>query len=75
MFTIHSSFTYRSPAVVFLPPEKQKKHERLQPPCVSGASQLLCASDAMQVVLVVLEQQPVPDLVKSQGCGKEQLVS
>lgn len=45
------------------------------PPRISSVSRPLCVSEVMQVVLAVLEQQPVRDLIKSQGCGEEQLVS
>lgn len=70
MFTIHRLFECASQAVVFVPlppPENQN--------IGAAASKPLQGVCAEQVVLVVLEQQPVWDLVKSQGCGKEQLVS
>lgn len=72
MFTIHRLFMCPSQTVLLLPffPPRKTKHW-----CYSLHASPGCVSDAVQVVLVVLEQQPVRDLVKSQGCGKEQLVS
>lgn len=62
---------YPSQTVVFVPFFPPKNNIW----CYSLQASPGCVSDALQVVLVVLEQQPPRDLVKSQGCGKEQLVS
>lgn len=64
---IHNSliihvFSSNCSICTFLP---TRKTLMLQTPSLSG-----CVSDALQMVLVVLEQQPVRDLIKSQGVWK-----